>query len=80
MIMEDKYTFERLWEELNNGYQIYYDYMENKYLLSKVTKNCYSQKLIYTKNPKSPEAQLAMLTLKRVKELFPYMENIEYKI
>ncbi len=78
--MEEKYTFERLWDELNTGYQIYFEYMENRYLLSKVTKNCYSQELISTKNPKSPEPRLSMLTLKRVKEIFPYMENIEYKV
>ena len=76
--MED-YTFERLWYELSQGYQIQYTYMDNRYLLSKVTNNCYSQELL-TQKEKNPHAKFSMLTLKRVKELFPYMEDIEYKV
>ena len=30
------YTFERLWKELNEGFQIYYTYMDKRYLLSKL--------------------------------------------
>lgn len=75
----EEYTFERLWYELNQGYQIQYTYMENRYQLSKVAKNCYSQELLTIKE-KSPHPKFAMLTLKRVKELFPYMENIEYRV
>lgn len=78
--MPEKYTFERLWEELNNGYQIYYTYMEDRYLLTKVTKNCYSQELVQPAKEKTPHPKLTMVTLKRVKELFDYMEDIEYKI
>ena len=76
--MED-YTFERLWYELSQGYQIQYTYLDNRYLLSKVTKNCYSQELL-TQKEKSPHPKLSMLTLKRVKEIFPYMQDIEYKV
>ncbi len=75
----EEYTFERLWYELNQGYQIQYTYMENRYQLSKVAKNCYSQELLTIKE-KSPHPKFSMLTLKRVKELFPYMENIEYRV
>ena len=32
--MED-YTFERLWKELNEGFQIYYTYMGKRYILAK---------------------------------------------
>ncbi len=53
--------------------------MDNRYQLSKVAKNCYSQELLTIKE-KSPHPKFAMLTLKRVKELFPYMENIEYRV
>lgn len=77
--MDKNYTFEKLWYDLDQGYQIYYKYLDEKYLLSKLTKNCYSQEIIDSK-PKSPHPKLTMLTLKRVKEIFPYMEEIEYKI
>ena len=31
-------------------------------------------------NPKNPQPKMTMLTLKRVKEMFEFMEDIEYKI
>lgn len=76
--MED-YTFERLWKEQNDGYQIYYTYMDRKYVLSKLDKNCYSRELI-DDNQKGPHPKKQIVTLKAVKELFEFMENIEYKI
>lgn len=76
--MED-YTFEKMWVDLNNGYQIYYTYVRNRYVLFKTARNCYTQKLI-TNNPKCPQPKMSVLTLKRVKEIFPHMENIEYKL
>ena len=33
----EKYTFERFEEELDNGYQMYYTYVRNRYLLFKYT-------------------------------------------
>ena len=77
--MEQKYTFEMMWEDLNNGYQIYYTYVKNRYLLFKTAKNCYTQKLL-SDHPKNPQPKMTMLTLKKVKEMYPYMEDIEYKI
>ena len=74
------YTFEQFWYELNIGYQLYFNYLDNRYLLTKVTKNCYSQELISSSKDKSPHPKLTMLTLKRVKEMFPFMKNIEYKV
>ena len=70
----ENYTFEDMWLDLKNGYQIYYTYV-----LFKTAKNCYTQKLI-SDNPKNPQPRMTMLTLKRVKEIFPHMEDIEYKI
>lgn len=75
----EEYTFERLWVELNKGYQIQFTYLDNRYLLSKVSQNCYSQELL-TFKPKSPHPKFSMLTLKRVKEIFPFMTDIEYKV
>ena len=63
----EKYTFENMWEDLRNGYQIYYTYVRNRYLLFKTASNCYTQKLLST-NPKNPQPKMTMLTLKRVKE------------
>ena len=73
-----EYTFEMMWEDLNNGYQIYYTFVKNRYLLFKTAKNCYTQKLI-TENSKNPHPKVTMLTLKRVKEMFPFMEDVEYR-
>lgn len=75
----NNYTFEDMWLDLKNGYQIYYTYVRNRYVLFKTAKNCYTQKLL-SDDRKNPQPQMTMLTLKRVKEMFPYMEDIEYKI
>ena len=76
--MEKTYTFEKMWLDLKNGYQIYYDYAGNRYVLFKTADNCYTQKLL-SAGKKNPQPKHLMLTLKRVKEIFPYMKNIEYK-
>lgn len=75
----EEYSFERLWKELNEGYQIYYTYMEKRYLIAKLSSNCYSRKLL-DENDKSPHPREQIVTLKTIKETFPFMENIEYKI
>ena len=77
--MEEEYTIERLWKELDEGYQIYYTYMEKRYILTKLQKNCYSNELVTIKE-KSPHPQKQIFTLKKVIELFPFMEYIEYKV
>ncbi len=74
-----EYTFEMMYEDLRNGYQIYYTYVRNRYLLFRTAKNCYTQKLLST-DPKNPQPKSTMLTLKRVKEIFEHMEDIEYKV
>ena len=77
--MDGKYTFEKFEEELEQGYELYYTYVRNRYVLFKTSDNCYTQKLL-SDNPKNPQPRMTMLTLKRVQEIFPYMEDIEYKI
>ncbi|MGN1299224.1 MAG: hypothetical protein ACI4UE_04510 [Candidatus Scatovivens sp.] len=76
--MDKNYTFEMFWEDLNNGFEIYYTYMECRYLIYKMDNNCYKNELIEAK-PKCPHQKSAIYTLKRVKELFDFMENLEYK-
>lgn len=75
----DDYTFERMENELDNGFQIFFTYVDNRYLVFKTAENCYTQKLIsvYDKNP---QPRMAMITHKRLKEIFPFMEEIEYKV
>lgn len=77
--MDEKYTFERFYNELDNGFQIYFTYVNNRYLVFKTSENCYTQKLISI-HDKNPQPRMAMITHKRLKEMFDYMEDIEYKI
>ena len=77
--MEGKYSFERMEKELDNGYQIYFDYVRNRYQLFKTADNCYSQ-ILLSEHPKNPLPKLSVITYKRLKEIYPFMENIEYKI
>lgn len=75
----ENYTFEQLWKELNQGFRIYYTYMNKRYVLTKLNKNCYSKELV-NKDEKSPHPKSQIVTLKTVMELFEFMEDIEYKI
>ena len=75
----EKYTFEQFKLELDNGFQVYFTYVNNRYLVFKTTDNCYTQKLISI-HDKNPQPRMAMITHKRLKEMFPFMEDIEYKI
>ena len=77
--MEGTYNFERFYNELENGFQIYFNFNNNRYLVFKTTENCYTQKLI-SEHDKNPQPRMLMITKKRLKELFPYMEEIEYKV
>lgn len=77
--MEGHYTFKQFKQNLDDGYEIYYTYVRNRYLLFKTSENCYTQKLITIKE-KNPHPVIQMLTHKRIKEIFPYLEDIEYKI
>lgn len=77
--MEEDYTFERFDKELDDGFQFYFTYVNNRYLVFKATENCYTQQLIsvYDKNP---QPRMSMITHKHLKEMFPFMEEIEYKV
>ncbi len=47
------YTFEEFEEILNDGYQVYFTYLKNRYLLFKTNENCYTQKLNAVRAKKS---------------------------
>ena len=75
--MED-YTLERMKQDLDDGFGLYFDYNNNRYLMFKVSDNCYSQELI-TIREKSPHAVRSLISSKALKEMFPFISNIEYK-
>ncbi len=77
--MDGKYTFKRMKEELDNGYVIFFTYVRNRYQLFKTSDDSYTQQLL-TDNPKNPLPRLSIITHKRLKEIYPFMENIEYKV
>ena len=78
--MEGKYTFERMMNELDNGYIIFFNYVRsNRYQLFKTSDGSYTMQLL-TEDLKNPLPRTSIITLKRLKEIYPYMENIEYKI
>lgn len=76
--MEGKYTFIQFSEDLDNGYKILFDYVRNRYMIYKVNENCYMQELVELKS-KNPVPEKSMITLKAVKEMFPFMKDIEYR-
>ncbi len=76
--MEGKYTFNHFKKDLDNGYKILFDYVRNRYVLYKVNENCYMQELVEQKS-KNPGQARAMITFKAIKEMFPYMQDIEYR-
>ena len=77
--MDGKYTFKEFNQNFFFGYQIFFTYVRNRYLLFKTAENCYTQKLL-SEDPKNPQPRMAMVTMRRIKEMFPHMEEIEYKI
>ncbi len=74
----ENYTFDEFEEILNQGYQVYFTYLKNRYLLFKTTENCYTQKLISV-GQKNPPPSMAMVTKKYLREIHPFMEDLEYK-
>lgn len=77
--MDSSYKFKDFEKDLNNGYQIYLTYVNNRYLVYKTAQNCYTQELIEY-DEKNPQPRVSMVTYKRIKELFKYSSDLEYKI
>ena len=76
--MEGKLKFEKFIEDLDNGYKILFDYVRDRYVVYKVNDNCYMQELVEQKS-RNPAQAKSMITFKAVKQMFPFMEQIEYK-
>ena len=77
--MDNNYTYKNLEEDLDNGYQIYLTYVNNRYVIYKTAANCYTQELI-DYDEKNPQPRLSVITKKRLKEIFKFSTELEYKI
>ena len=75
----EKYTLEDFEKDLNNGFQIYLTFVNNRYLIYKTNENCYTQELI-DYDEKNPQPRITMITYKRLKEIFKYSTELEYKM
>lgn len=77
--MDKEYNFTKFEKDLSNGYQIYLTYVNNRYLIYKTTTDCYTQELLEY-DEKNPQPRVSMITRKRLKEIFKYATDLEYKI
>ncbi len=78
--MKDKnYQFEDFERDLNNGFQIYLTYVNNRYLIYKTADNCFTQELL-NYNERNPQPRKLMITLKRLREIFKFSTELEYKM
>ena len=77
--MDSSYTYKDFEKDLNNGYQIYLTYVNNIYLVYKTAANFYTQELI-DYDEKNPQPRLSVITQKRLKEIFKFSTELEYKI
>ena len=77
--MDSSYKFKDFENDLNNGYQIYLTFVNNRYLVYKTSENCYTQELL-DYDEKNPQPRISMITRKRLKELFKYSTDLEYKV
>lgn len=75
----ENYNFEKFDKDLDSGYQIYLTFVNNKYLIYKTSDNCYTQELI-DYDEKNPQPRVSMITYKRLRELFKYSTDLEYKM
>jgi len=77
--MDNNYKFTDFEKDLNNGYQIYLTYVNNRYLVYKTSVNCYTQELM-DYDEKNPQPRISIITKKRLKEIFKFSTDLEYKM
>lgn len=77
--MDVNYKIKDFERDLNNGYKIYVTYVNNRYLIYKTAENCYTQELI-DYDEKNPQPRISIITKKRMKEIFKYSSELEYKV
>ena len=77
--MDSNYKFNDFDKDLDSGYKIYLTFVNNKYLVYKTAENCYTQELLEY-DEKNPQPRVSMITYKRLKEIFKYSTDLEYKM
>lgn len=77
--MDNSYKLHNFEQDLNNNYKIYLTYVNNRYLIYKTAENCYALELLEY-NERNPQPRISMITKKRMKEIFKYSTELEYKI
>ena len=77
--MIENYSFKKFSKDLDDGYKILFDYVRNRYMVYKVDENCYMQELVEQKS-RNPVPEKSMITYKVIKEMFPYITDVEYRV
>ncbi len=77
--MIENYSFKKFSKDLDDGYKILFDYVRNRYMVYKVDENCYMQELVEQKS-RNPVPEKSMITYKAIKEMFPYITDVEYRV
>ena len=75
----ENYKFKDFENDLNNGFQLYLTFVNNRYLIYKTTENCYTLELL-DYDESNPQPRVSMITKKRMKEIFKYSTELEYKV
>lgn len=75
----ENYKFSDFEKDLEKGFQIYLTFVNNRYLIYKTNTNCYTQELVEY-DEKNPQQRVTIITYKRLKEIFKYSEELEYKM
>lgn len=75
----ENYKFSDFEKDLEKGFQIYLTFVNNRYLIYKTNTNCYTQELVKY-DEKNPQPRVTIITYKRLKEIFKYSEELEYKM
>jgi len=77
--MDEEYTYKKFDNDLNRGYKIYFTFVNNRYVVYKTNNNCYTQELVDFEES-NPQPRKSIITKKRLKELYKYSKNFEYKV
>ena len=75
----ENYKFVDFEKDLNKGFQIYLTFVNNRYLIYKTNENCYTQELV-DYDEKNPQPRISIITKKRLKEIFKFSKEFEYKM
>lgn len=77
--MDNNYTYKNFEKDLDDGYQFYLTYVNNRYLIYKTATDCYTQELM-DYDEKNPQPRCSIITKKRLNEIFKFSTDLEYKI